>query len=209
MQILAHRGFWTKAEEKNSIEAIQRAFNSGYGIETDVRDYNGKLVISHNVPDENCPLFEEALKIYRETGCEAYLAINIKADGIQKLLWDALREYQVEKYFVFDMSVPEQVVYRSKGIHYFTRLSEYETEPVLLEDSMGIWMDEWHSSWITSEIVQKYLNMGKMVGVISSEIHGANPQTLWKQLSEIHSENLLLCTDDIKRAEAFFSVCRI
>ena len=113
MQLLAHRGFWTSIEEKNTIDAICKAFRNGYGVETDVRDYKGKLVVSHNIPDENCPLFEEVMNAYKETQCEAYIAINIKADGIQDLLLDILQRYQVDKYFVFDMSIPEQVVYLS------------------------------------------------------------------------------------------------
>ena len=49
MQILAHRGLWTQTEEKNTVSAIKYAFQSGFGIETDLRDFQEKLVISHNV----------------------------------------------------------------------------------------------------------------------------------------------------------------
>ena len=38
MKILAHRGFWMNESEKNSREAIKRAFDYGFGIETDLRD---------------------------------------------------------------------------------------------------------------------------------------------------------------------------
>ena len=86
MEILAHRGYWKIESEKNTLQAFQRAFESGYGIETDVRDYMGKLVISHNVADEKCPLFEDVLKLYNKTKCKEYLAINIKADGLQEQL---------------------------------------------------------------------------------------------------------------------------
>ena len=49
MKILAHRGAWNTSDEKNTVLAIKRAFCHGWGIETDVRDYCGKLVISHDI----------------------------------------------------------------------------------------------------------------------------------------------------------------
>ena len=52
MKIIAHRGFWKKPEKQNTLGAFYAAIKKGFGIETDVRDYKGKLVISHNVPNE-------------------------------------------------------------------------------------------------------------------------------------------------------------
>jgi len=49
MRILAHRGYWNSSIGKNSPEALKTALAKGYGFESDVRDYMGKLVISHNM----------------------------------------------------------------------------------------------------------------------------------------------------------------
>lgn len=204
MQILAHRGYWKTIEEKNTLIAFERAFKCGYGIETDVRDYNGKLVVSHNVADEKCPLFEDVLRIYKEIGSEGYLAINIKADGLQDMLIELLSKYKIEKYFVFDMSIPELVVYRARNINYFTRVSEYETEPVLLEDAMGVWMDEWEKNWINKNVICQFLSKGKVVAVISSEIHGRDEIAMWNFIRKIDNDHLLLCTD---RPDIFAKFC--
>ncbi len=204
MKILAHRGYWRTVEEKNTLAAIQRAFDNGYGIETDIRDYSGNLVVAHNIGDANCPLFEEVLRIYRQMNCDLFLALNVKADGIQELLEKLLEKYSVTNYFVFDMSIPEQVVYRTNGFRYFTRLSDYETEPVLLQDADGVWMDEWEKSWIDTDAVMRYLNMGKRVSIISPEIHGRERHLLWDKLKNIKSDNLFLCTDVPEEACSFF-----
>ena len=50
VEILAHRGFWKKESEKNTQIAFERAFDKGFGIETDLRDIKGEIVISHNMP---------------------------------------------------------------------------------------------------------------------------------------------------------------
>lgn len=209
MQILAHRGFWETVEEKNTLNAFERAFRHGYGIETDVRDYRGKLVVSHNIADEKCPMFEDVLRIYKETESNGYLAINIKADGIQDMLEESLLRYKIEKYFVFDMSIPEMVVYRTRGIRYFTRVSDYETEPVLLEDAMGVWMDEWEKAWIDTNVITNYLNHNKMVGIISPEIHGRDEVVLWNYIRNINDDRLLLCTDRPELFSEFYDKRKI
>ena len=182
------------------------AFEHGYGIETDVRDYEERLVVSHNVATEEAFLFEEVIKIYKELGCVSELAINIKADGVQKLLMDVLYRYEIKNYFVFDMSIPEQVVYHRENINVFTRMSEYETNPVLLDKSMGIWMDEWENSWINAEIIKKYRDQGKMISIISPEIHGRDKTLIWQELRQFKQDDgVLLCTDIPLEAEAFFN----
>src|SRR3546814_1451366 len=85
MQILAHRGFWNVPEEKNSWTAIERAFASGFGIETDIRDQHGRLVISHDPPSGRCIDFQDVLALHRRHGAPGPMALNVKADGLQGL----------------------------------------------------------------------------------------------------------------------------
>lgn len=114
--ILAHRGFWTEPAEKNSREALERAFREGFGIETDIRDRNGALVVSHDPPvGDGLMTFDELLELYRRHAPQAggragTLALNIKADGLQGPLLDALARHSVDDWFVFDMAVPDGVL---------------------------------------------------------------------------------------------------
>ena len=55
-RILAHRGLWVTDSEKNSKEAIALALSEGFGVELDVRDRNGGLIVSHDPSAESCPL---------------------------------------------------------------------------------------------------------------------------------------------------------
>ncbi len=204
MNILAHRGAWDTPDEKNTVQAIKRAFSNGWGIETDVRDYCGKLVISHDIASEDSPLLTDILSVYKEVGMESFLAINIKADGIQSLLMNELEEYEISNYAVFDMSIPEQVVYKKMNIPFFTRQSEIETYPVMYDDAAGVWMDEWEKAWIDRQVICGHLEKGKVVGIISPEIHGRDYQILWEHLKKIDSDRLFLCTDIPKEAVEVF-----
>ncbi|HEF1316515.1 TPA: hypothetical protein R8R34_001765, partial [Campylobacter jejuni] len=54
MKILSHRGYWKNKQEKNSIAAFDRSFLNLYGLETDLRDVGGGIVVSHDMASENC-----------------------------------------------------------------------------------------------------------------------------------------------------------
>ncbi|EAI9482035.1 hypothetical protein GZ521_001197 [Campylobacter upsaliensis] len=43
MQILAHRGFWREKNEQNTLASLAKAFEMGFGIETDLRDGGGVI----------------------------------------------------------------------------------------------------------------------------------------------------------------------
>lgn len=205
MRILAHRGLWSLPEEKNTLTSFIKAFENGFGIETDVRDYCGKLVVSHDIATGQSEPFAKVLDIYNQTNCTETLAINIKADGIQNILLRDLQNYSIDNYFVFDMSIPEQVVYHRQNFSVYTRMSEYEIHPVLEEKAEGIWMDEWEKSWIDASIIDKFLLNGKKVSIISPEIHGRDKTNIWKQLMQYKdNENVLLCTDLPLEAKEYF-----
>ena len=207
MIILAHRGYWKKPEEKNTLEAFKAAFESGYGVETDVRDFKGDLVISHDVPSERSLSFNDFLKLYVSINSNTPLALNIKSDGIQSLLMQYMDKYHIanENYFVFDMSVPKQVVYVKQRFPAFTRQSEFELTPVMYEHANGVWMDEFEQEWISENIIRSHLENRKRISIISPEIHHRDERQLWEILNVFKNEaDLMLCTDIPKKAEDFF-----
>lgn len=207
MKILAHRGYWKSEDRKNSYEAVREAFIRGFGIETDIRDYRGELVISHNIADERSFALEKLFEAYNELGCSEMLALNVKADGIQDGLGALLEKYRIENYFVFDMSIPEQVVYRNRNFRFFTRRSDIETVPVQYEDACGVWMDSFYTDWISADSVLDYLKDNRAVSLVSPELHGRPREEMWSILKENdlhHAEGLYLCTDMPDQAKEYF-----
>ncbi len=207
MKILAHRGYWNGLIQNNSYEAITKALENGFGFESDIRDYCGDIVISHNMADKksfSASSIFEILSQYEDKFC---FAINIKADGLKDILHDKLREYKIENYFTFDMSVPQMIEYREKGLKYFTRQSEYENECVLYDDAAGVWIDAFiEESWITEELLNKHLGKGKKVCIVSPDLHKRQYLTFWNRLKmfKINFDNVILCTDFPCEARKFF-----
>ncbi len=208
MHIISHRGQWTAPAEKNTEAALRLAFATGFGVETDIRDLAGQLVISHDpAPTDAWPAADFFRTAASAPGGPFPLALNIKADGLRLLLKPLLARHGITDYFCFDMSVPETLAYRRDGFRFFTRESEYEPAPALYADAAGVWMDMFHGEWITPAHIRRHLAADKQVALVSPELHGRSHLDFWIRLREagLHREaDLMLCTDFPAVARDFF-----
>lgn len=209
MQILAHRGYWNAEIVNNSPDALRKALEYGYGFESDVRDYCGKLVISHNIADKYSQDVNEVFGWLREYQDNFCFAINIKADGLKDQLVNALNAYQLKNYFTFDMSIPQMIEYKEKKIKFFTRQSEVEAQPVLYYDAAGVWIDGFFGEeWITETLLKRHLEAGKQVCLVSPDLHGREYRAFWKRIRnyQIDFAQIMLCTDHPDEAREYFDV---
>lgn len=205
MIILSHRGYWKDLSEKNQPTAFNRSFSLGFGTETDIRDRNGDLVISHDMPGADAITLADMLDILG--GRDLPLALNIKADGLGRKLQSQLRARGLTQWFTFDMSVPETVVQIGLGMPVFSRASEYERRPVLYDQAIGIWLDGFLSDWFSPDDVAAFLQDGKRVAIVSPELHRRSHLGLWQRLREAgltDNPELMLCTDLPEDAQAYF-----
>ena len=147
MKIIAHRGLWKKKSEQNTIKSINEALMNDYGIETDIRDYRNKIVVSHDMPSKNILYLEKIFKLYKKNNCKNIIALNIKADGLQLEVNKLVRKYKIRNYFIFDMSIPESIKYLSTNLRVYMRLSEYEKNYQKFSFN-GLWIDQFKGDWI-------------------------------------------------------------
>ena len=199
-KIIAHRGYWLKEEEKNTEIAFKRAFDNGFGIETDLRDNQGKVVISHNMPCGNELSFEELLKIL--DGRNLTLALNIKADGLADEIKRLLEKYNHENYFTFDMSIPEMVYQHKLGLKIFTGKSDIIKNPIMLDEAQGIWLDCFNSDWFGEIDIIDILKQNKQVCIVSSDLHKRAHKNIWERYKNI--KEIMICTDYPMEAKEFF-----
>ena len=206
MEIISHRGYWIDPKEKNTISAFQRSFSMGFGTETDLRDLNGKIVISHDMPrsSDNPLLFSDFLRLYSESGCSGILALNVKSDGLQIEVANLIRQHDTQRYVLFDMSVPDQLLTKRTGLNYLTRMSDIEPVPCLLDQADGIWLDEFEDGWLTSSILDEVLHTKKKIFVVSPELHGRDHIKRWNLLKSYRKSDVVLCTDFPIEARTFF-----
>ncbi len=206
MNIICHRGFWKKLFEQNSIDSLKKAINSNFGVEFDVREYKSKLVISHDIPNDHSPSLNKFLHFYHLKNKNLYLAINIKTDGISDILLKSLNKYKINKYFVFDMSAPEQILYWKKKIKFFSRFSDLESSPILYNQSQGLWIDNFNIKKFNYKLVNDCVRKNKKICFVSPEIHKRNYSDFWKYIKKYNNyKNSFLCTDLFLKADIFFN----
>ncbi|MDD6056105.1 MAG: hypothetical protein PUB96_06145, partial [Helicobacteraceae bacterium] len=180
------------------------------GVETDIRDYNGSLVISHDIATSNALSVEDFFTIYNSYSFKipSTLALNIKADGLQENLKNLLTKHNIQDYFFFDMSIPDTLGYLKLGLNIFTRQSEYEKTPAFYKESCGVWLDEFHSHWINECVIKEHLQNNKRVCIVSPDLHKREYLKEWEEYREIskklQNNNLMLCTDKVAQAREFF-----
>jgi glycerophosphoryl diester phosphodiesterase len=209
MIVLSHRGYWKDTIEKNTRVAFERSFSMGFGTETDVRDRQGQLVISHDIAGSSAMPIEDFFAIYRATGKRLPLALNIKADGLQQDLKRLLLAYDIQDYFVFDMAVPDGLLYARQDFLTYTRHSEFETSPAYYDLADGVWLDEFEGHWITDSVIKAHLAKGKSLCIVSPDLHKRDNTQEWKHYRELEKSigrnRLMLCTDFPEQAQEYFN----
>ena len=198
---LAHRGWWTQPAQRNTPDAITAALQRGFGVETDLRDYAGKVVISHDPPRSAPPwTLDDLLRAHRTLSPQSSLALNIKSDGLAQWVQSALHRHGTQNHFTFDMSVPDQRDYQRLGIPVYRRVSEWEPSPTADElptaACPGLWLDAFDSDWYSVDLVQSLLDRGWRVCLVSPELHRRERlgwQSQWVALR--NHPDLSICTD--------------
>lgn len=210
--LLAHRGFWTHKQEQNTLYSLKTALDYGFGIETDFRDFNGRVYVSHD-----CPLAEEApnlvsLESFLEL-VSAYdspkIACNVKADGLIDAMHADFAKFNLDlkNFKFFDMSIPQHYLYSKSSFDTWTRLSEFEPISINYFNSSGYWLDGFHSDDVIIKNVKIITDDNVEFALVSSELHGRDPSVLWRFIRDnnIHNQDgFYLCTDLPIAAMEFF-----
>lgn len=187
--------------------AFERALANDFGIETDVRDFHGQVVIAHDPVVSECVLLQDLLAMMSPDKRHLTLALNIKADGLQHVIKQALDSCNISNYFLFDMSVPDAVRSMKHGLSVFTRESDVEPVPAFYSRASGVWLDGFDEMWFGPADIFKHLKAGKSVCVVSPELHSRPERSCWESLKSagVHKEaGMMLCTDKPEEARRFF-----
>ena len=189
--IFAHRGFWNNSLPQNSLDSFEAADKEGFSIETDLRTFNGDLVISHDSISG-----EDFTKLRSLTRLNAAYALNIKEDGLQSKIVELREWIKSSSSFVFDGSLPEMYRYKKLGIDHALRISEYERS--LAWDCNTVWLDSFEYDWWIDDVSVIEVIQGKKVVIVSPELHGRDYKNMWDYLLESRQKgrfDFSICTD--------------
>ena len=194
--------------EKNTLTAFRQSFALGYGTETDFRDFDGNLVIEHDLPSENSLKAELFFELLKKENPDLTIAINIKSDGLQNLIKNSIQKYNIKNYFLFDMSVPDAIVSIKNGLRVFTRQSDVEEVPAFYSEASGIWLDSFFDDkWLKVDQIKTHLQARKAVCIVSPELHQRNHLPFWELIKRENlggQDDLIICTDYPEEACSYF-----
>lgn len=199
--IYAHRGVWTSLDQQNSPLAIEIAHKLGFGVETDFRSHNNRLVVSH----DPC-IDKEILGLDEFNFQDLPVAMNTKEDGLSLQYREFLDTNRHDQSFIFDGSIPEMAKIRDMGLPHALRLSEYERE--LPWKTKFIWVDAFVSEWWLGSREILDLQREHFLVFVSPELHGRNYESAWqffRRISQEKSKKFGICTDLPSKLKGFLS----
>jgi len=194
MNILAHRGLWKNPNEMNTLEALNLAISKNLGIETDIRDHLGDIIVRHDIGIESELYLKELLEALGATDLK--IALNVKASEMGATLSKLLSESKIENYFLFDLSIPDLRKYLDLGLKTYCRISEVEQKAVWSREIKGVWVDSFTGRTTNKDVINYFLDKNLEVSLVSEEIHGRDPLVFWDLISEfIEDPRVSICTD--------------
>lgn len=197
--VLAHRGLWAAPEEQNTQKALRDALAHGFGLETDVRDDRGRLVVSHDFPEGGEQELVHLLDWCQS--CDGLLALNAKADGLHATVQTLVETLPPREFFLFDMSIPQARQMARCSLPFAARISEFESVEGLRSgpyaEARYLWIDCFDSDWFLCDRgVEKALATRATI-LVSPEVHGRDPEAAWSWVALMRSlgHRVGLCTD--------------
>lgn len=153
----------------NTLAAV-RALTPGLGLEFDVRDTAGRLVVTHDPFTEGPPLDE-----FLALASGRPLIVNVKSDGIDGAVLTALEAAGARDFFLLDCAAPTLVRLVVRGEHRVAvRWSEWEPAAAL-EPFRGragwLWVDCF-TTYPGDAATWRDLAAGFRICLVSPELQG-------------------------------------
>ena len=154
----------------NTLELLQ-SLPQGVGIEFDVRDSGGRLIVTHD-PFTDGPDFHVFAEFIGNRPC----IVNIKSEGIEPMCMEILAKAGVTDYFFLDSSFPMIVKMSNFGHTQFAvRYSEFESMETIFamqNRAQWVWVDSFTSLILTKEVADAFHEAGFRLCLVSPELQG-------------------------------------
>ena len=146
----------------NSIKEI----NPKFGLEIDIHNYNNKLVLAHDHPNEQSIKLEDFITHVPKN---SLLAINIKNEEVEVELKIILSRSKTTNYFTFDWPVTSLHNAINHDLNCAFRLSEYEKD--IVPNCPWVWLDSFNGIWYDADFLISLKKSGIKLAIVSPELH--------------------------------------
>jgi len=154
----------------NTIDELRNT-SSEYGVEIDVRTDCKELILSHDPLMNGCK-FKDWLKYYSHK----FIILNVKEEGLEPNILNALSQYGIDKFFFLDQTFPILLRTAMAGERRCAvRISEYESIETVIAMSGYIdwvWVDVFNKLPIGKDEWKKLKSLGLKLCIVSPELVG-------------------------------------
>lgn len=169
MIVVAHR--------RNALDALD-ATPPHLGVEVDVRESGGRLVVAHD-PFSDGPALDAWLDRYRHR----LLVVNTKEEGLVEHILPRLAVRGIEDFFFLGPPVPELLPHVEAGEARFSvRVSEVHhpgTALALASRVRWVWLDAFRDGFpISGEVARRLRAAGYRICLVSPELYGRAPAAI-------------------------------
>ena len=154
--------------------AAVNIFNECDGIEFDIRDSKGQIIVQHDAFKEG-QLFSDFVK---HCPTNKFYIVNVKSEGIEYDAIKILEEHNIYNFFLLDCSIPMIIKLGKSGeTRIAARFSEYESIyniKALRKYIQWVWVDVFTIIPITYDIFKTIKNLNLKICLVSPELQGQN-----------------------------------
>ena len=171
--------------------AGETVFSHCDGIEFDLRDSAGELIVTHDAFTTG-QRFEEFLSF-----CDPskFYIVNVKCEGIESAALLLLEKYGIRNFFFLDCSIPAMVKLGKAGENRLAvRFSEYESLQTVLSMKQfvsWVWIDTFSRLPISKETLEFFKAVGLKTCLVSPELQ-QQPARICEYIETMKSEDMKL-----------------
>jgi hypothetical protein len=141
------------------------------GIEFDVRDSGGKIIVTHDAFTDGQEFEEFISNLHKR-----FLIINVKSEGIETNILNILKKYAFEDFFFLDCSFPAIMkLFRMGEKRIALRFSEFESIEnisLMANKIQWVWVDCFSRFPLTKDISDYIHSLELKICIVSPELQG-------------------------------------
>jgi hypothetical protein len=171
-------------------EIAQDVFSKCDGIEFDIRDSDGHLIVQHDA-FKTGQLFSEFLEY-----CPAnkFYIVNVKAEGVEELAIQMLEAAGIQNFFLLDCGIPAIMKLKKRGERRiairFSEVEPVEMVTALQGCATWVWVDCFQKYPLTAEIAERFQQQGLKICLVSPDLQG-RPDDIEPYVKELQDKHIL------------------
>lgn len=172
-----------------SSESASDIFSKCDGIEFDIRDSDGDIIVQHDA-FKSGQLFSEFLEYCPSN---KFYIVNVKAEGVEERAIEMLEAAGIQNFFLLDCGIPAIMKLKKQGERRiairFSEVEPLEMVTALQGCATWVWIDCFQKFPLTAEIAELFHKMDLKICLVSPDLQG-RPEDIEAYVIDLRKKNI-------------------